>query len=133
MDKEFPFVKISCDQLKHLGEPDQGTRLYRAYGTEADHADWFDAVCEVCEGLGSVSPGGVSGYVKVSRPAVHKRLKEGRLTGFFFHQVREGRFFKDRKKLAEGGRPYIYIPVVEARAWAQELKKRKQLAGSEPL
>jgi hypothetical protein len=78
-----------------------------------------------------MSPGGVSGYVKVSRPAVHKRLKEGRLTGFFFHQVTDGRFFKDRKRLEDGGRPYIYMPVVEARAWAQQLKEREDLANEE--
>ncbi len=131
MDKEFPFVTVPLHLIEHFGEPDPGTRLYRKYGDEGDMRAWFDAVCEVCKGPGSMSPGGISGYVKVSRPAVHKRLKEGRLTGFFFHQVKEGRFFKDRKRLAEGGRPYCYIPVVEARAWAEELKERADLAMEE--
>lgn len=131
MSKEFQFVKIPPHLAKQLGEPDSGTRLHRAYGSEADMEAWFEAVWEVCEEEKAISPGGVAGYVKVSRPAVHKRLKEGRLTGFFFHLIKEGRFFKGKKKLAEGGRPYIFIPVSECKAWAEELKERKGLAKEE--
>src|SRR5208283_1501652 len=131
MNKKFPFVEIPSHLLNILGEPDKGTRLYRVFGREEDVRPWFDAICEVTPGLGSMSPGGIYAYVKVSRPAVHKRLKEGRLTGFFFHQVMDGRFFKDRKRLDEGGRPFILIPVVEARAWAEELKERQELADEE--
>jgi len=32
MNKEFPFVEIPSHLLKHLGEADAGTRLYRVYG-----------------------------------------------------------------------------------------------------
>ena len=128
MNKEFPFVEIPSHLLKYLGKPDPHTRLYRVFGEESDVEAWFQAVWEICKDGGSISTGGVCGYVKVSRPAVHKRLKEGRLTGFFFHQIEEGRFFKGRKKLAEGGRPYILIPVSECKAWAEELKERKELA-----
>ena len=131
MGKDFPFVRIKKELLKRLGRPDPGTRLYRAYGTEADSEAWFDAVWEVCDDEKAISPGGVAMYVKVSRPAVHKRLKEGRLTGFYFHQTKEGRFFKGRKKLDEGGRPYIFIPVSECKAWAEELKERKELTEEE--
>jgi hypothetical protein len=127
MLKDFPFVDIPEHLLKHVGKPDPGTRLFRAYGSEAELTKWFEATWEICRGEGAVSPGGVCGYVKVSRPAVHKRLKEGRLTGFFFHLVIEGRFFKGRKKLAEGGHPYAMIPVLEAKAWAEELSNRKEL------
>ena len=128
MAKEFPFVEVPAHLLKLVGKPDPGTRLYRRYGTEADLAPWFEAVWEICKGKGSVSPGTVSAYAKVSRPAVHKRLREGRLTGFFFHQTKPGRFFKDRKTLDKGGRPYIFIPVTESKAWAEELKERQDLA-----
>jgi hypothetical protein len=131
MNKEFPFVEIPANLLERVGRPDPETRLFRAYGSEADIGKWYEAVWEICRGEGSISPGGVSGYVKVSRPAVHKRLKEGRLTGFFFHLIVEPRFFKGRKKLEEGGRPYIEIPVVEAKAWAEELASRKGLLEEE--
>lgn len=122
LKKDFPFVEIPSHLTDRIGEPDKGTRLYRRYGTENDSRDWFDAVCEICEGLGSVSPGGVSMYAKVSRPAVHKRLKEGRLTGFLFHIIKDGKFLKHRKKMQDGGFPYCFIPVSECKAWAQELK-----------
>jgi hypothetical protein len=125
MKKDFPFVQIPEHLKKFIGEPDPGIRLYRAYGGEEDMDKWFDAVVEICHGEGSVSPGGAAGYAKVSRPAVHKRLKEGRLTGFLFHVMENGKFFKDKKKLIDGGRPYSYIPVSECKTWANELKKRR--------
>lgn len=125
MKKKFPFVEIPNHFIELIGKPDPGTRLYRAYGNEDDMQKWFDAVIEICHGEGSVSPGGAAGYAKVSRPAVHKRLKEGRLTGFLFHVVENGRFFKDKKKLSDGGNPYAYIPVSECKAWAVDLAKRR--------
>jgi hypothetical protein len=131
MKKVFPFIKIPSELLDRLGEPDPGTRLYRKIGTEADTEAWFQAVFEVCEeGGGTISPGGVTRYVKVSRPAVHKRLKEGRLTGFLFHRVEDRRFLKGQK-LVEGGHPYILIPVSECRAWGDELRDRRELAKEE--
>ncbi|HWR59591.1 MAG TPA: hypothetical protein VN328_11950 [Thermodesulfovibrionales bacterium] len=124
VDKNFPFVVIPDDLRQSLGKQDPGTRVFRAYGSEEDCKKWFESVLKICRGEGSVSPGGVSMYAGVSRPAVHKRLKEGRLTGFFFYLLEGGKLFKDRKKISEGGRPYIYIPVSESKAWAEELKRR---------
>ena len=125
MTKEFPFVEIPENFKVTIGDPDEGTRIYRQYGTETDIEEWFDAIFEICQGDGSVSPGGVSMYAKVSRPAVHKRLREGRLTGFMFHIIKNGKFFKNRKKLEDGGLPYICIPVSECKAWAKEMKIRR--------
>lgn len=125
MTKEFPFVEIPNHLKEVVGNPDEGTKIYRRFGTEEDIEEWFNAVCEICHGDGSVSPGGVSMYAKVSRPAVHKRLKEGRLTGFMFHKIKNGKFLKSRKKLDEGGHPYICIPVSECKAWAEKMKKRR--------
>ena len=125
MAKEFPFINIPNHLRTSVGNPDEGTRIYRRYGSEDDVEDWFNAVCDICQGDGTVSPGGVSMYVKVSRPAVHKRLKEGRITGFMFHTVKNGRFFKGRKKLQDGGTPLICIPVSECKAWAEEMKNRR--------
>jgi hypothetical protein len=125
MSKNFPFIEVPEHLLDILGQPDPGTRLYRAYGSEDQCAKWFETVLEVCQGQSAVSPGGVSMYVRVSRAGVHKRLKEGRLTGFLFHVTKDSRFFKDKKKLEHGGRPYGFIPVIECKAWAEELKGRK--------
>jgi hypothetical protein len=135
VDKDFPFVEIPEMLRSSLGDQDLGTRVFRAYGSEEDCTKWFDAVLKICSGEGSVSPGGVSMYAGVSRPAVHKRLKEGRLTGFFFYLLEAGKLFKDRKKMSEGGRPYIYIPVSECKAWAGELKRRpsRMESGDEEL
>lgn len=120
---DFPFVEIP-DHLKEIiGEPDPGTRMYRAYGTEDDFKQWAEAVWDITEPEMAVSPGGVSMYARVSRAGVHKRLKEGRLTIFLFHKVKDSKFIKGRKILEEGGRPYGFIPVVECKAWEKELNK----------
>jgi molybdopterin/thiamine biosynthesis adenylyltransferase len=122
----FPFVEIPNYMKNRIGKKDPCTRLFRRQGTEEEVSEWFESICEICEGLGVLSPGGVSMYVRVSRPAVHKRLKEGRLTGFFFHQVSDGKLFKDRKKMQDGGLPYCFIPVSECKAWAEELRIRRE-------
>jgi len=62
-------------------------------------------------------------YAPVSRAAVHKRLKEGKLTGFFFTITHRKRnlFGIDlsTRELALG-----YIPVSECKAWKAEIEQR---------
>lgn len=118
---KFPFIEIPENLKEMIGVPDPGTRLYRAYGTEKDSRQWFDAVFELCSG-GAVSPGGAAGYARVSRPGVHQKLKAGGLTGFVFHVETEGFFGK--KKLSNA-RFFCYIPVSECKIWAQELEKKR--------
>jgi hypothetical protein len=125
LKEKIPFVEIPEKYKNLIGEPDKGTRMFRAYGNEDDFSKWYDIVTEICQGDGSVGIGTAAAYSKVSRPAVHKRMKEGRLTAFCFHLVEDSKFFKDWKKLAEGGFPYVYIPVSECKAWAESLKNRK--------
>lgn len=122
----FPYVQIPPHLQENIGKPDTKTRIYRRYGKQEEVRDWFDAVSEVCGDEGSISPGGVAGYVRVSRAAVHKRLKTGRLTAFLFHLVADSDFSKSRKTLGEGGTPYTMIPVSEAKAWVQELSEMKR-------
>lgn len=125
MKQEFPYVEVPEHLKPIVGEPDPETRLYRAYGDQEGVAEWFDAVSEICGAEGTVSPGGVSMYAGVSRPGVHKRMKEGRLTAFLYHVVKSSKFLKDRKKLEDGGRPFSLIPVVECKAWHEELKSKR--------
>lgn len=122
MADRFPYIKVPEHLKEVVGECDEGTHIYRTYGTQEQFRAWFDAVCDICGVEGSVSPGGVAGYVRVSRAAVHKRLKMGRLSAFLFHVVEDSWFSKSRKKLSEGGTPYTFIPVTECRAWIEELE-----------
>lgn len=122
METDLSAVEIAQRLLPLVGEPDKGTRLYRAYAEVEDFERWFEVVCEICEPDGSVSPGGVSMYARVSRAGVHKRLREGRLTGFVFHKMRRTKIL--RRRTVEEGRAIILIPVAECRAWAALLKSR---------
>ena len=75
--------------------------MYCKYGMEDEMSAWFDAITEICKPEGSVSPGGAAGYARVSRAGIHKRLKEGRLTAFLFHVMKESKMFKDQITLPE--------------------------------
>lgn len=118
---DFPYIEIPPHLKTVVGDTDPNTRIFRAYGNEEDFNKWFNAVWEICGEDKAVSPGGVSMFAKVTRAGVHKRMKEGRLTAFLFHKVKESKFIKGRKILDEGGRPYGFIPVSECKAWAKEL------------
>src|SRR5208282_6251265 len=123
METDFPYLVIP-DRLKPIvGEPGPGTRIYRIEGSDAECGPWYDAICECFPDDSFVSPGGVGMYAGVSRPAVHKRLKQGKLTGFFFHVTRATQsIFGYQKKIKQ--LPYGYIPASECKAWGLELKSR---------
>jgi hypothetical protein len=129
MKKELPFVKVPGRLLPIVGEPDPGTRMYKRVAERIDRKEWWDAIWEICGKEGSMSPGGVAGYCKVSRAGVHKRMKEGRITAFVLYMVTETKFMK-KKVLDEGGRPFdIQIPVSECKAWAEDIAERKARIG----
>jgi hypothetical protein len=123
MPTAFPFVPLPEKLRTIIGEPDPDTRLYRQVGSKEECGAWFDAISE--EIGQTVSPGGVSMYAKVSKAATYKRIKEGRLTAFCFHEVeiRKG-FLGGSKKVQKS--PFIYVPVSEAKAWGKELQARLQ-------
>jgi hypothetical protein len=81
MDDQFPYVHVPAELHKVLGEPLPGTRLYRKEGPEDESLYWDDAIFKVFGHC--VSPGGAAVRAGVSRAAVHQRLKDGKLTGFF--------------------------------------------------
>lgn len=125
MKKEIKYIEIPDKYQEIIGTPDPGTRLYRAFGSQDEFSLWSDAVFDICSGS-AVSPGGASLYVHATRAGVHKRLKEGRLTGFLFNIISDSKFIKGRKKLDNSGRSYCYIPYSECVAWAHDLKEREQ-------
>jgi len=123
MNKDFQYLEVPAGLEPLVGKPDPDTRIYRREGSDEDSGPWFDALCEHFPGEGFVSPGGVGMYAPVSRSGVYKRLKEGKMTAFCFHVVEAKRsIFGYQDKLKK--RPYVYIPVSECKAWAEELKTR---------
>lgn len=62
-------------------------------------------------------------FAPVSRAAVHKRVKEGKLTAFCFYitSTRKSLFGKQRTSRET---PFVYIPVAELKLWAEELEER---------
>ncbi|MEO6033629.1 MAG: hypothetical protein ABIQ35_00070 [Verrucomicrobiota bacterium] len=120
---EFPFVEVSDYARPIVGEPTPGTRLFRREGSYEQFGEWFEALQRIFRSDVGLSPGGVTMYVPVSRSAVHKRLKEGKLTGFTYYVTREDKSFFGKKRKAKQ-RPYIVLSISECKAWAEELKRR---------
>jgi hypothetical protein len=122
MEKDFPFVYIPPEALAVLGgEPDPGTRIFRTSGPEEGSGPWFEVVCALA--APTVSPGGAGMFAPVSRAAVYKRIKEGKLTAFAYHvtTTRASLFGKTREVRDT---PYVYVPGSELKAWAKELEER---------
>lgn len=120
---DFPFVTVPDRLLPRVGNPDKGTRIHRAYGPSDAFEEWWEAVCEICGPENSVSPGGVPMFAQASRAAVHKRLKEGRLTAFCFHKETVHRTrFRKREVITTVGTPITNIPVSECKAWGDQMR-----------
>jgi hypothetical protein len=120
---EFPFIEVSKDLRKIVGEPTPGTRAYRREGTHAECGQWIEDLGLHYKGDVGISPAGVTMFVPVQRAAVHKRIKEGKLTAFFFYITHiESTFFGTKRKVKL--RPYIVLSVSECKAWAAEMKRR---------
>ena len=127
MKYELPFINVPLEALPIVGEPTPGTRFYRREGSDEECGEWFEAIGKIFEGDVGLSPGGVAMFVPVSRAAVHKRLREGRLTGFAFHVTSQGKSLWGKPRKIKD-RPYLVLSVSECRAWAKELKRKAGLA-----
>ena len=121
MSTGFPFVEIPKNLLPAIGEPDPGTHIYRKSGPDEDMSKWFAHLSSL---IGpTLSPGGVCMYCPVSRAAVHKRAKEGKLSMFLYHpDYSKQSLFGKEKKIRK--RPYGYIPLSEIQAWRREIEER---------
>jgi hypothetical protein len=120
---QFPFIEVPKDLRRIVGEPTPGTRAYRQEGTHKKCGEWFEALGEYYKGDVGLSPSGVAMFVPVSRAGVHKRIKEGKLTAFFFYITREEPTLFGAKRKAKQ-RPYIVVSVSECKAWAAEMKRK---------
>ena len=120
---QFPFIEVPKELRKIVGEPTPGTRAYRREGTHEECGQWLEALGEHYKGDVGLSPSGVSMFVPVLRAGVHKRIKDGKLTAFFFYITKvRSTFFGSRLKTKQ--RPYIVLSVSECKAWAEEMKRR---------
>src|SRR5450432_3356177 len=120
---QFPFIEVPKDLRKIVGEPTPGTRAYRREGTHAECGQWIEDLGLYYKGGVGISPAGVTMFVPVQRAAVHKRIKEGKLTAFFFYITRiEDTFFGSKRKVKL--RPYILLSMSECKAWVAEMKRR---------
>jgi len=120
---EFPFIEVPKDLRKIVGEPTPGTRAYRREGTHAECGQWIEDLGLHYKGDVGISPAGVTMFVPVQRAAVHKRIKEGKLTAFFFYITHvESTFFGTKRKVKL--RPYILLSMSECKAWVVEMKRR---------
>jgi len=120
---EFPFIEVPKDLRKIVGEPKPGTRAYRREGTHAECGQWIEDLGLHYKGDVGISPAGVTMFVPVQRAAVHKRIKEGKLTAFFFYITHvESTFFGTKRKVKM--RPYILLSLSECKAWVAEMKRR---------
>jgi hypothetical protein len=121
MNSTFAFVTVPSVLHRVVGEPVAGTRIFRKQGAEDHIPDWEDVIFK--EFGPCISPGGAAQRAGVSRAAVHDRLKQGKLTGFFFYSTKPRRFLfgklPPKRELMIG-----YIPVSEATAWRKEIEER---------
>jgi hypothetical protein len=123
MSSEFPFVEPSKELQPIIGQRIGSSRMYKRMGTEEEMASWFETLTG--EIGPAVSPGGVRMYCPVSRAAVHKRIKDGRLSCFTFYTVRHETGLFGQVKDSREKTPYAYIPVSECKAWRTEFLERK--------
>ena len=122
VETKFPYVEIPKELGKVVGEPDKGTRCYYNEGSEEAAGEWFEAIDKHLRSP-CVSPGGVSMFAPVTRAGVHKRLKEGRLTAFFFQVTHiTTTFWGGKRKVRQT--PYCLIPVSECKVWGRQLRRR---------
>jgi hypothetical protein len=120
---QFPFIKVPKELHKFIGEPTPGTRAYRREGTFKECGEWFEFLAEYYKGDVGLSTSGVIMFVPVSRAGVHKRIKEGNLTAFFFYITHEETRPFGAKRTAKE-RPFILVSVSECKAWAEEMKRK---------
>ena len=120
---QFPFIEVPKELLPLVGEPTPGTRAYRREGTFKECGEWLEKLGEYYKGDVGLSTNSVVLFVPASRASVYKRIREGKLTAFFFYVTHEEtRLFGAKRKAKE--RPFIAVSISECKAWAEEMKRR---------
>lgn len=112
-----PTIKIPERLLSVLGEPEGASRNVFIQKGSLHHAQgWYLALLRV---FGEVVPvPNVTLFVPVSRNAIHKRIKDGKLSCFKF-QINE-----TERKGTKRESPHAFVPVYECILWYQEYHDR---------
>ena len=109
-----------------VGDCEPATRSFHKHGSESEVGYWYEALTRSFGPV--VTPANVNMFVPVSRAAIHKRIREGRLTAFFFHsKPAVGGLFYKKKESRESA--YVFIPVEECKALAEEVCEKMQRLG----
>jgi hypothetical protein len=126
----FPFIEVPKELRALVGEPTPGTRAYRREGSFKECGEWLEKLGEFYKGDVGLSTSSVVLFVPVSRASVYKRIKEGKLTAFFFYVTHEEtRLFGAKRRAKE--RPFIVVSVSECKAW-QEAKEAVEFTERDP-
>ena len=131
MRTEIQHVEVPASLSKEVGRVRRGTRSYYREGDLTEAFGWYKALKEH---YGAISPGDVSLLVGVSRNAVYKRIKQGRLTAFFYtlrkrqavFRVRRGDLAQDITVGNLHPRVQCFIPFAECESWRTLVLRRKQ-------
>ena len=103
-----------------FGKPEPGTTIYKEKGPFHVAQAWYYAL-KLAVGDVIAVPS-VSLYIPISRNAIHKRIKEGRLSCFQF-KIEYSKDDKVSESLARE-RPHAFVPVSECEVWLQEFNDR---------
>ena len=106
---QFPFIEVPKELRKLVGEPTPGTRAYRREGTFKECGEWLEKLGEYYKGDVGLSTSSVVLFVPVSRASVYKRIKEGKLTAFFFYVTHEETTVVRRKAQSQGTPLYCRV------------------------
>lgn len=121
MSSTFPFVEVPSELHAAVGERIGETRIYLKKGPQEEMSFWYELLANRFGDM--VSPGGASMFAPVSRAAVHKRMKEGKLTCFRYDVThRKRNLFGVNKDVRE--LDVLMIPVSECKAWGKEIEQR---------
>ena len=105
----LPMMISNSLVLGLVGEPTPGTRAYRREGTFKECGEWLEKLGEYYKGDVGLSTSSVVLFVPVSRASVYKRIKEGKLTAFFFYVTHEETTVVRRKAQSQGTSLYCRV------------------------
>ncbi len=116
-------IRIPKELHVAFGSPSPNSpTVYQKEGGVNHAQDWYRALRQVVGDV--VALPSVSLFVPVSRNAIHKRVKQGKLSCFKF-KISEGD--PDVSASLNRERPHAFVPVIECKLWYQEFHDRSLL------
>lgn len=113
---------ISIPSKLHVAFGEPGSTTPNVFEQEGDvwHAlSWFNVLRKVVGEVVALPT--VSLLVPVSRNAIHKRIKEGKLSVFKYTVIESGEGVSES---LNRGRPHAFVPVLECKLWFQDMHDR---------